>query len=54
MDVHHATAPYVLGASGLGFGDSELAPQRLEKMESGLRNGAGTQDPIWDFRSVPR
>jgi hypothetical protein len=42
------------GASGLVFGDSEGAPQRLEKMESGLRNSAGAQDPVWDFRSVRR
>jgi hypothetical protein len=35
-------------ASGLAVSDSEMAPQSLEKMESGLGNGAAAQEPIWD------
>jgi 2-octaprenyl-6-methoxyphenol hydroxylase len=29
-----------------------MAPQRLEKMESGLENGAAAQEPVWKSRSV--
>jgi hypothetical protein len=34
------------GASNPALNGSEMAPQGLEKMESGLENGAGTQEPI--------
>ncbi len=43
------TAPRVrAGLSDLAPGDSEMAPQRLEKMETGLENGAAAQEPVWD------
>jgi hypothetical protein len=45
-------APVLKGPSNLALADSEMAPQALEKMKSGLGNGAAAQKPVWDSPSV--